>query len=246
MAADVPIQFRAILYCPLEVELRAASGFGRSEHGVNLCAKRILVQHDCRDLLPEYLRFLYGLVDSEDLPLNVSRETLQDNTVIRRIRNTLVKGVLDRLHALADEKPDDYLKFYREFGTDPARKEVATGHPQPRADRQAAAVRVDAHRRVGSRVEASRRSRRTSSGCIADQKRRDLQPPRRARPGLDQEEPQPRDLPPQALGLEVLFLGDPIDEFVMSSLRNFDGKPVTSIDARPTLDLPAARSVDSA
>ena len=57
--------------------------------------------------MPEYLRFLHGLVDSEDLPLNVSRETLQDNSVIRRIRTSLVKGVLDRLDKLAEEKPDD-------------------------------------------------------------------------------------------------------------------------------------------
>ncbi len=114
LAADSPIQFRAILYCPpSNIELL---GFGRSEHGLNLCVKRIFVQHDCSDLVPEYFRFLYGLVDSEDLPLNVSRETLQDNTIIRRIRNTLVKGVLDRLHKLAEEKPDDYLAFYRQFG----------------------------------------------------------------------------------------------------------------------------------
>src|SRR4051794_16334300 len=113
LAADSPIQFRAIVYCPpSNVELL---GFGRSEHGLSLCAKRILVQHDCRDLVPEYFRFLYGLVDSEDLPLNVSRETLQDNTIIRRIRNTLVKGVLDTISKLAEEKPDDYLNFYRQF-----------------------------------------------------------------------------------------------------------------------------------
>ena len=100
LAADSPIQFRAILYCPPTNLERL--GFARLEHGLNLCAKRVLVQSDCRDLLPEYLRFLHGLVDSEDLPLNVSRETLQDNTVIRRIRTSLVKGVLDRLDQLAD------------------------------------------------------------------------------------------------------------------------------------------------
>ena len=74
------------------------------------------MQSDCRDLLPEYLRFLHGIVDSEDLPLNVSRETLQDNSVIRKIRNTLVKGVLDKLQKLAEESPEDYLTFYRQFG----------------------------------------------------------------------------------------------------------------------------------
>ena len=81
-------------------------GFARLEHGLNLCAKRVLVQSDCKELLPEYLRFLRGLVDSEDLPLNVSRETLQDNSVIRKIRTSLVKGVLDRLDRLAQDDAD--------------------------------------------------------------------------------------------------------------------------------------------
>ncbi len=114
MSVDSPIQFRAILYCPKTNIERL--GFGRLEHGLNLCAKRILVQGDCRDLLPEYLRFLHGLVDSEDLPLNVSRETLQDNSVIRKIRTVLTKGVLDKLTSMAEEKPDDYLEFYKQFG----------------------------------------------------------------------------------------------------------------------------------
>ena len=74
LAADSPIQFRAIVYCP-PTNLENL-GFARLDHGLSLCAKRVLVQSECRELLPEYLRFLRGLVDSEDLPLNVSRETL--------------------------------------------------------------------------------------------------------------------------------------------------------------------------
>jgi molecular chaperone HtpG len=102
MAADSPIQFRAIVYCPA-TNLESL-GFARLDHGLSLCAKRVLVQSDCRELVPEYLRFLRGLVDSEDLPLNVSRETLQDNTVIRKMRTSIVKGVLDRLDRLAQDE----------------------------------------------------------------------------------------------------------------------------------------------
>ena len=105
LAADSPIQFRAIVYCPPTNLERL--GFTRLEHGLNLWRKRVLVQSECRELVPEYLRFLHGLVDSEDLPLNVSRETLQDNSVIRRIRTSIVKGVLDRLDNLAKDQPDD-------------------------------------------------------------------------------------------------------------------------------------------
>lgn len=113
-STDSPIQFHALLYCPPSNPERL--GFGRVEHGLHLCSKRILVQNDCRELLPEYLRFLYGVVDSEDLPLNVSRETLQDNTVFQKIRRLLVKKVLERLGELAQEDSAKYLEFYAQFG----------------------------------------------------------------------------------------------------------------------------------
>ena len=114
MAADSPIQFRAIVYCP-PTNLENL-GIARLEHGLSLCAKRVLVQSECRELLPDYLRFLRGLVDSEDLPLNVSRETLQDNTIIRKIRTSIVKSVLDRLDRLGQEDAAVYRKFYDQFG----------------------------------------------------------------------------------------------------------------------------------
>ncbi|MCA9038113.1 MAG: molecular chaperone HtpG, partial [Planctomycetaceae bacterium] len=95
LSADSPFQFHSILYSP-ESNLEKM-GFGRSDHGLHLCAKRILVQNDNRDLLPDYLRFLRGIVDSADLPLNVSREALQDNTVFRKMQKVITKKVLDHL-----------------------------------------------------------------------------------------------------------------------------------------------------
>ena len=92
-------------------------GFGRSEHGLHLCAKRILVQNDNRDLLPDYLRFLKGIVDSADLPLNVSREALQDNTVFQKMRKVLTKKVLDHLDSLSGDDAEAYGRFYTEFGS---------------------------------------------------------------------------------------------------------------------------------
>jgi molecular chaperone HtpG len=228
LSADSPIQFRAILYCPPTNPERL--GFGRVEHGLNLCAKRILVQSDCRDLVPEYLRFLYGLVDSEDLPLNVSRETLQDNTIIRRIKNTLVKGVFDRLQQLADERPDDYLTFYQQFG--PNLKEgIATQSPE--RERIAKLLRfASTHDESGGTL--------TSLDAYVkrahpDQKRiyylggPDLASIRKS-PNLEVF---------RRRGIEVLLLPDPIDDFVMSALHTFDGKTITSIDSAE-LDLPGA------
>src|SRR5690349_19910982 len=102
-----------------------------------------MVQGDCRDLLPEYLRFLHGLVDSEDLPLNVSRETLQDNSVIRKILGVLAKGVLDKLSAMAEEKPEEYRKFYSQCG--PTLKEGIAVDPANR-DRVAKLLRFASSR----------------------------------------------------------------------------------------------------
>ncbi len=191
LAADSPIQFRAIVYCPPTNLERL--GFSRLEHGLSLCAKRVLVQSECRELVPEYLRFLRGLVDSEDLPLNVSRETLQDNSVIRRIRTSISKGVLDRLDTLAEGGCRGVPHLLRPVRRD-AQGGPDHGSAQPRADRQAAAVRLVARRgAVGDRL-ARRIHRPDARGAEADLL------PRRARPRLGRQEPQPRDLPPARPG----------------------------------------------
>lgn len=228
MAGDSPIQFHAILYCPpTNVELL---GMGRSEHGLSLCAKRVLVQSDCRELLPEYLRFLHGIVDSEDLPLNVSRETLQDNSVIRRIRNTLVKGVLDTLQKVAEETPKEYLTFYRQFGG--TFKEGIARDPLNR-DRIARLLRFtssmagdpDAPTSLDDYVKRAPEAQKAiyylgGPDLAAVKKSPNLEIFRRR-------------------GLEVLFLTDPVDEFVMSSLGAHDDRPVVSIDAAD-VELPPA------
>ncbi len=226
MAVDSPIQFRAILYCPKTNIERL--GFGRLEHGVSLCAKRILVQADCRDLLPDYLRFLYGLVNSEDLPLNVSRETLQDNSVIRKIRGVLTKGVLDKLSALALEKPEDYLGFYKQFG--PALKEGIALDPTNR-DRVARLLRFASSRAEdGSELtglEDYVKRAPADSNAIYYLGGPDLASIRKS-PNLEIFRKR---------NLEVLLLTDPIDEFVMTTMHAFDGKTLTSIDASD-LELP--------
>ncbi len=228
LSVDSPIQFRAILYCPRTNVERL--GFGRLEHGLHLCAKRVLVQGDCRDLLPEYLRFLHGLVDSEDLPLNVSRETLQDNTVIRRIKGVLVKGVLDKLAAMADEKADDYLAFYRQFGA--TLKEGIAVDPANR-DRVAKLLRF-----ASSRSEDG-----TSLTGLDDYIKRapaDQKPIYfLGGPDLASIRKSPNLEIFRKRGLEVLYLTDPIDEFVMSSLHAYDGRTLTSIDSSD-LELPGA------
>jgi len=225
LAADSPLQFRSILYCPpSNVELL---GFGRLEHGVNLCAKRILVQSDCRDLLPDYLRFLYGIVDSEDLPLNVSRETLQDNTVIRRIRNTLVKGVLDKLGQLADQADGTFDEFHRQFGA--ILREGVASDP-PNRERVAKLLRFPSSHTEGEQ--------KTSLDDYIKRANPDQKPIYYlGGPNLASIKTSPNLEIFRRRGIEVLFLNDPIDEFVMSTLHTYDGRPLTSIDSE-NVELP--------
>ena len=220
MAADSPIQFRAILYCPpTSLEML---GLGRQEHGLSLCAKRVLVQSDCRDLVPEYLRFLYGIVDSEDLPLNVSRETLQDNSVIRKIRNTLVKGVLDKLQKLAEESPRDFLTFYRQFGT--TFKEGIARDPMNR-ERLAKLLRFN----------SSHADDPEAPTAFDDYLRRAPEDQKPiyylGGPDLASVKKSPNLEIFRRRGLEVIYLTDPVDEFVFTSLGAYSDHPLVSIDA---------------
>ncbi len=88
----------------------------QSKHGVRLHVRRVFVMDDCQDLLPVWLRFIKGVVDSEDLPLNVSRETLQDNKIVKIMQKQVVNNCLSMLEDLANEKKDDYLKTWKSFG----------------------------------------------------------------------------------------------------------------------------------
>ncbi len=228
MSVDSPIQFHAVLYCPPTNMERF--GFARLEHGVNLCARRILVQSDCRELLPDYLRFLRGLVDSEDLPLNVSRETLQDNTVIRRIRTSLVKAVLDRLDQLARDQPDDFKKFttqYSLFIKEGAIVDSANRERIAKLLRFTSSISEDSEPNVsledyvGRMPESQKRIYYLGGPDLASMKKS---------PNLEIF---------RRRGLEVLYLTEPVDEFVMNALVSFGGKPLTSIDS-DDLELPEA------
>ena len=231
LTSDSPFQFHTILYCPqTNLELL---GFGKIEHGLNLCAKRILVQNDNRELLPEYLRFLYGLVDSADLPLNVSREALQDNSVFRKIRKVLVKRVLGQLESIADESADDYATFYKQFGSI-LREGITTDFEN--RDKIAKLLRfgsshfddADALTSLDDYIERAPKEQKQIyyiGGLDVSSIKRN--------PNLEIFNKK---------NLEVLFLTDPVDEFVVSHLHEFDGKPLKSIDAA---DLEFPDSVDS-
>ncbi len=130
MRADVPLQFYALLYIPSSGARNILSP--RKEAGLKLYARKVLIDEYNTDLLPDYLQFVQGVVDSEDLPLNVSRESVQANRVMANLKKTLTGKVLSELKRLAKNKPDDYHKFWAEFGR--FIKQGVVASPQDRED----------------------------------------------------------------------------------------------------------------
>lgn len=104
-------EYSALLYIPAKAPFDLF--FPERKHGINLYCKRVFIMDDCKELIPEYLRFVKGVVDAPDLNLNVSREILQQDRIVRNIRKNLVKKVLDLFKSMDDET---YEKFYEEFG----------------------------------------------------------------------------------------------------------------------------------
>ena len=113
-SAEGNLEYTTLFYIPSRAPFDLY--FANYRPGVKLYVRRVFITDDEKTLLPTWLRFIQGVIDSEDLPLNVSREMLQENRVLASIRSSSVKRILGELKKLADHQPDKYLKFWKEFG----------------------------------------------------------------------------------------------------------------------------------
>jgi molecular chaperone HtpG len=113
MVVDAPAQMYALLFVPGNPERYVFSP--RHEAGLKLFSRKILIQDYCKDLLPEYFGFIQGVVDSEDLPLNISRESIQSNRVMVQLKKLVTNKIIDTLKSMAKDKPEDYAKFWNAF-----------------------------------------------------------------------------------------------------------------------------------
>ena len=129
-SAEGKIEFKALLYLPSKAPFDMFQQEG-TRHGIHLYVKRIFIMDNCEALLPRYLRFAKGVVESNDLPLNVSREILQEDVVIKKIEKSVTTKILSELKSMMKKSAEDYITFYREFGkvlkegieVDPSNKE---------------------------------------------------------------------------------------------------------------------------
>ncbi len=219
MRADVPLQFYALLFIPGSQELGMFSP--RKEPGLKLYARKVLIQEYSTDLLPEYLQFVQGVVDSEDLPLSVSRESIQATRVIANLKKTLTNKVLSEFKRLAKNDREAYLKIFEQFGR--FLKQGVTVSPEDKSDLEKLLYFNSTHDdnpdnwyTLADYVERMTDNQDDIYYIIGD----DFHSARRS-PHLDAF--KQRDI-------EVLYFTDPIDSFMVMGLNEFDGHTLRNVD----------------
>ncbi|MCK5738538.1 molecular chaperone HtpG [bacterium] len=233
LSSDAPIQFNALLFIP-ETNYEVM-GLDNREHGVSLFVRRILIQTGSKELLPEYLRFLKGVVDTEDLPLNISRETLQENAVVMKIKSILVKRVLAHLKDMLANDREKYLKFWKEYSrilkesyTDYAHKDAVVELLLFNSSHFENAEELTSLSDYVVRMKEDQKSIYYLSAMNRD--------------SLEQ---NPHLEIFRKKGIEVLYLFDPIDEFVMSGMMNFQDKSFVSADQADLKELDAIKTEET-
>jgi molecular chaperone HtpG len=191
-----------------------------ARRGVRLHVRRVFIMEDTGQLMPAYLRFVRGVIDSGDLPLNVSREMLQGSRAVEQIRTTAVKRVLKLLADTAQNEPEKYATFWTEFG---------------------AVLKEGVAEDYGNRDDIAKLLRFTSTSSVADEATVSLtgyvERMKEGQdkiyyllaPGLAAAKASPHLEAFRAKGIEVLLLPDPVDNWLVSSLREFDGKQLQSV-----------------
>jgi molecular chaperone HtpG len=216
--ADAPLAIQSLLFVP-QHNLETM-GMGRVESEVNLYCRKVLIQAKAKGLFPEWLRFLKGVVDSEDLPLNISRETMQDTSLMQKLNKVLTTRFLKFLDETAEKDPETYEKFYAEYQRF-LKEGIVTDFTHK--DALGKLVRYESsHTEKGKTTSLADYVKRMSS----EQKEiYCLQVPNR-----DAAEASPYYEVFRDRKFEVLFLYDAWDEFVMEHLREFDGKPLKAAE----------------
>ena len=208
LSVDAPVQFSALTFIPSHSP--DTFGFDRENYGLDLYVRRVLIQTKNKDLIPEYLGFMRGVVDTEDLPLNISRETLQENILIRKIASTLTKQILSHLKKMSADK-DHYAKFWKahaqrfklgyiDFANQESFGELLRFNSSRHKNK-------DEFISLDEYIEGAKEGQKEIYYISG--------------PSREAVEQNPHLEIFRSKGLEVLYLYEPVDEFVMDSLRKF-------------------------
>lgn len=216
-SADAPITINALIFAPGENPEKM--GFGKVEGGVSLYCKKVLIDPDPKGLLPDWLRFVKGVVDSADLPLNISRETMQDSALVRKLNGVISKRIIRMFEKEAEADPVKYRAFYAKFerffkegiATDYANKDALAKLLRFETSMTGAGEVCGLADYVGRMKDGQE-----TIYYLVGQNR-------------DQIESGPYVEAFKARGLEVIYFTDAVDEYVVDSLGEFDGKKLLSV-----------------
>ncbi|NWK54244.1 molecular chaperone HtpG [Verrucomicrobiaceae bacterium N1E253] len=217
-SADAPLSINALLFTPNENTEQF--GMGQMEPGVALYCRKVLIDAKPDKLLPEWLRFLRGVIDSEDLPLSISRESMQDSALVQKLNGLITKRYLKFLEREAKNEPEKYAEFYQKFGRF-LKEGIATSFEHQ--EQLAGLLRFES-----SMTDAGK----TSSFAEYVDRAKEEQENIYFLTGLSREaiESGPYLEAFKARGLEVCYFTEPVDQYVMDALPEFKGKKLVSAD----------------